>query len=77
MENNPYGMAAMWAQGDWVIKSVALLLLIMSIASWYVIITRSIRLYRLRKNVGAVDKFVKNGGASIRTRRIGSASGGN
>ena len=28
-------------------------------------------------NVGAVDKFVKNGGASIRTRRIGSASGGN
>ena len=57
MENNPYGMAAMWAQGDWVIKSVALLLLIMSIASWYVIITRSIRLYRLRKNVGAVDKF--------------------
>jgi biopolymer transport protein ExbB len=57
MENNPYGMAAMWAQGDWVIKSVALLLLIMSIASWYVIITRSIRLYRLRKNVATVDKF--------------------
>ena len=24
-------------------------------------------------NVGAVDKFVKNGGASIRTRRIGAA----
>jgi hypothetical protein len=24
-------------------------------------------------NVGAVDKFIKNGGASIRTRRIGSA----
>lgn len=57
MENNPYGMAAMWAQGDWVIKSVALLLLIMSIASWYVIITRSIRLYRLRKNVSTVDQF--------------------
>ena len=26
---------------------------------------------------GAVDKFIKNGGASIQTRRIGSASGGN
>ena len=25
-------------------------------------------------NVGAVDKFVKNGGASIRTRRIGSTT---
>ena len=28
-------------------------------------------------NVGAVDKFVKNGGARIQARRIGSASGGN
>ena len=26
---------------------------------------------------GAVDKFIKKGGASIRARRIGSASGGN
>jgi hypothetical protein len=25
-------------------------------------------------NVGAVDKFIKNGGASIQTRRIGSAT---
>jgi hypothetical protein len=28
-------------------------------------------------NVGAVDKFIKNGGASIRARRIGSAPDGN
>lgn len=28
-------------------------------------------------SVGAVNKFIKNGGALIRTRRIGSASGGN
>lgn len=57
MENNPYGLAALWAQGDWAIKSVALLLLIMSIASWYIVITRSIRLYQLRKNAGAIDNF--------------------
>lgn len=57
MENNPYGLAAMWTQGDLVIKSVALLLLIMSIASWYVIITRAIGLYRLRKNKNLVNQF--------------------
>ena len=27
--------------------------------------------------VGAVEKFIKNGGARIQARRIGSASGGN
>jgi hypothetical protein len=27
--------------------------------------------------LGAVEQFIKNGGASIRTRRIGSATGGN
>ena len=57
MENSPYGLAAMWAQGDWVIKCVALMLLVMSIASWYVIITRGIRLYRLRKNAESIDLF--------------------
>lgn len=57
MEQNPYGIAAMWAQGDWVIKGVAIMLLVMSIASWYVIISRGIRLYRLRKTMGTVDQF--------------------
>ena len=57
METNPYGLAAMWAQGDLLIKGVALLLLVMSVASWFVIVTRGYRLYRLRKTVGGVDRF--------------------
>lgn len=48
MDSNPYGLAALWAQGDGVIKSVALVLLIMSIASWYVIVTRGWQAWRLR-----------------------------
>lgn len=48
LTDNPYGLAALWAQGDWVIKGVALLLLLMSVASWSVIIWRSLMLWRLR-----------------------------
>lgn len=48
METNPYGLAALWGQGDIVIKSVALLLLLMSVASWYVIVTRGLQAVRLR-----------------------------
>ena len=48
LTDNPYGLAALWAQGDWVIKGVAILLLLMSVASWSVIIWRSLQLWRLR-----------------------------
>jgi biopolymer transport protein ExbB len=48
MDTNPYGLAALWAQGDLVIKSVALILLLMSVASWYVIVTRGWQAFRLR-----------------------------
>ena len=39
---NPYGVEALWSQGDMVIKVVAMMLLAMSIASWYVIVIRSL-----------------------------------
>lgn len=55
--DNPYGIEALWQQGDMVIKSVALLLLIMSIASWYVIAVRSYGLFRLRKPSRALADF--------------------
>lgn len=47
--SNPYGIESLWAQSDMVIKGVAVMLLVMSIASWYVIAVRSWGLYRLRK----------------------------
>ncbi len=42
MQENPYGVAALWAQGDFVIKAVAVMLLLMSVASWSVIVIRAI-----------------------------------
>ena len=39
-EENPYGLSALWAQGDIVAKGTLLILVIMSMGSWYVIITK-------------------------------------
>ena len=39
-EENPYGLSAVWAQGDIVAKGTLLILVLMSMGSWYVIITK-------------------------------------
>lgn len=49
MEISPYGLESLWSQGDIVIKAVAMLLLIMSVASWYVMLTKFILLFQLRR----------------------------
>lgn len=46
---NPYGLAAIWLQGDWVAKGCLLLLSIMSIASWVVLVTKTMALQLLKK----------------------------
>ena len=45
---NPYGLAAVWGQGDWVAKTTILLLIIMSLASWYVLISKLLAQKRLQ-----------------------------
>jgi biopolymer transport protein ExbB len=49
MQANPYGLESLWSQGDIVTKSVALLLVMLSIASWYVIATKALQLWRLNR----------------------------
>jgi len=39
-EANPYGLGALWAQGDAVAKGTLLILVVMSMGSWYVIFTK-------------------------------------
>lgn len=53
MEVSPYGLESLWAQGDFVTKGVAVLLLAMSIASWYVIIVKALQLLRFRRAADA------------------------
>ncbi|WP_420105510.1 MotA/TolQ/ExbB proton channel family protein [Herbaspirillum huttiense] len=57
MEVSPYGLQSLWAQGDIVTRAVAILLISMSIASWYVILTKALSLLRMRKS-GAAARSV-------------------
>ncbi len=41
---NPYGLGAIWTQGDWVAKLCLLLLVIMSVASWAVMLRKYLEL---------------------------------
>ncbi len=47
--DNPYGIAAVWAQGDAVAKGTLLILILMSMASWYVIFTKLIAQHRMMR----------------------------
>ena len=44
---NPYGLEAMWSQGDWVARLTIVILGIMSLASWYVLISKLIAQSRM------------------------------
>ena len=39
-DTNPYGLAALWAQGDLVAKATLLVLLVMSVGSWSVMLQK-------------------------------------
>src|SRR6201988_3825464 len=54
--NNPYGLSALWVSGNLVSRSVLILLLLMSLASWYVILTKLWDQRALRKSAKSVDK---------------------
>jgi biopolymer transport protein ExbB len=38
--DNPYGLGALWEQGDWVARGTLLILVAMSMGSWYILITK-------------------------------------
>jgi biopolymer transport protein ExbB len=55
--DNPYGLGALWAEGDFVSKFVLILLVLMSMGSWYIMITK---LYESIKLSGEAKKARKD-----------------
>jgi len=45
--DNPYGLDALWAQGDLVARGTLLALAIMSMATWYILVTKLIEQHRI------------------------------
>lgn len=54
--NNPYGLVHLWQQGDSVTRIVTVVLIIMSILSWYVMALKSWQLLRVRKQAAIADE---------------------
>ena len=57
---NPYGLEALWRQGDFVARGTLITLIIMSIGSWYIGIVKLIEQQRVMKDAREADeKFWK------------------
>ncbi|MEO6030795.1 MAG: MotA/TolQ/ExbB proton channel family protein [Burkholderiaceae bacterium] len=74
--DNPYGLGALWAQGDWVAKTTLLILFLMSLGSWYILVTKlyeSLKVSTESRQV-RVDFFkAANLGDAVKTLKEGSA----
>lgn len=54
---NPYGLSALWANGDIIARGVLVIMVIMSLGSWYIILTK---LFEQARLFGAAKEAVKN-----------------
>ena len=55
--NNEFGLINLWTEGDGVTRFVALLLLAMSLASWIVIILKTLNLFTAQKQAARIEGF--------------------
>jgi biopolymer transport protein ExbB len=59
---NPYGLEAMWKQGDFVSKGTLIILIIMSMGSWYIMFVKVYEQWKLFRQARAVQaKFWQAG----------------
>ena len=57
---NPYGLEALWKSGDFIAKTVLVLLVIMSMGSWYIMITKLFEQTKLMKQAKKANKTFWN-----------------
>jgi len=54
--DNPYGLEALWKQGDFVARGTLIIMVIMSMGSWYIIFTKVFEQRKLLKSAKAAGK---------------------
>ncbi len=60
--DNPYGLEALWKQGDFVARGTLVIMVIMSMGSWYIIFTKLFEQRKLLKSAKeAGENFWKSG----------------
>jgi biopolymer transport protein ExbB len=73
--DSPYGVGALWAQSDLVAKAVLFILAVMSMGSWYVIVTKLLEQMRMGRQAKEVDnEFWNEGTVQAGTARLAEGS---
>jgi biopolymer transport protein ExbB len=60
---NPYGLENLWAQGDFVARGTLIILVIMSMGTWYVMVGKLYEQFKLMKQAGAATKSFWSSGS--------------
>ncbi len=73
--DNPYGLAALWAQGDFVAKGTLIILVIMSFATWYIMLTKLVYQQRIFMQATAARSIwnapsLEEGAAALKTTNV-------
>jgi len=53
---NPYGLAALWGQGDFIARGTLIILGIMSFSTWYILVTKLVEQSQLLRQAKAANK---------------------
>ena len=61
--DNPYGLEALWKGSDWIRKAVLLILLVMSIGTWYIMIVKVFEQGKMRRQAKATNKHFWSAGS--------------
>jgi len=73
---NPYDLKHLWAQGDVVARGTLIILIIMSLASWYILVTKLFESFKLSSEAKAARQtFFKSASLNegMKTLKTGSA----
>ena len=74
--DNPYGLGALWAQGDFVSRGTLIILVLMSMGSWYIMVTKLYESLKINRESKAAHKtFFRsaNLGSALQTLQEGGA----
>ena len=55
--NNEFGLSHVWTQGDMVSRAVFATLIVMSLASWVVILIKALDVVRAKRQAARVESF--------------------
>lgn len=72
--DNPYGLDALWKGGDFVARGTLIIMVIMSLGSWYIIFTKLFEQRKLYKSADQAKDFWKAGSIKAGVASLGEGT---